>query len=75
LRSGPWKLVCLPDRKAGTDVMLFNLDKDPGETTNRAAQQPQRVADMKTLLRKLIDDGRSTPGAPQKNDVPVQIWK
>jgi arylsulfatase A len=75
LRSGPWKLVCLPDPKAGTDVMLFNLDDDPGERKNLAAEQPDRVADMKALLRKLIDDGRSTPGAPQKNDVPVRIWK
>jgi hypothetical protein len=26
---------------------------------------------MKTLLEKLIADGRSTPGEPQKNDVEV----
>ncbi len=75
LRSGPWKMVCLPDPKTGTDVMLFNLDDDPAETTNLAANQPQRVDEMKTLLRKLIDEGRSTPGAPQRNDVPVRIWK
>jgi hypothetical protein len=27
---------------------------------------------MKALLEKLITDGRSTPGVPQKNDVPVR---
>lgn len=75
LRSGPWKMVCLPDPKAGTDVMLFNLDDDPAEKNNLAAKQPERTAEMKTLLRKLIDDGRSTLGVAQKNDVPVQIWK
>ena len=32
---------------------------------------PEKVAEMKTLLEKLITDGRSTPGAQQKNDVEV----
>jgi len=30
---------------------------------------------MTTLLEKLIADGRSTPGLPQKNDVAVHIRK
>ena len=30
-----------------------------------------KVAEMKALLEKLIADGRSTPGAAQKNDVEV----
>jgi arylsulfatase A len=32
---------------------------------------PEKVAEMKALLEKLITDGRSTPGAVQKNDVEV----
>jgi hypothetical protein len=32
---------------------------------------PEKVAEMKALLEKLITDGRSTPGQPQKNDVEV----
>jgi hypothetical protein len=32
---------------------------------------PEKVAEMKALLEKLITDGRSTPGAAQKNDVEV----
>jgi hypothetical protein len=32
---------------------------------------PEKVAEMKALLEKLIADGRSTPGQPQKNDVEV----
>lgn len=72
LRCGPWKLVLVADPKAKTDVELYNLDSDIGETKNLAAEQPERVAEMKTLMEKLITDGRSTPGAPQKNDVEVR---
>lgn len=32
---------------------------------------PEKVAEMKALLEKLITDDRSTPGAQQKNDVEV----
>jgi hypothetical protein len=30
---------------------------------------------MVALLKQLVADGRSTPGARQENDVPVDIWK
>lgn len=72
LRSGPWKLVLVADPKAKTEVELYNLDNDVGEMKNLAAEQPERVAEMKILLEKLITDGRSTPGAVQKNDVEVR---
>ena len=32
---------------------------------------PEKHAEMKALLEKLITDGRSTPGEKQKNDVVV----
>ena len=47
------------------------LADDLGETKNLAAAMPEKVAEMKALLEKLITDGRSTPGATQKNDVEV----
>ena len=72
LRAGPWKLILAADAKANTDVQLYNLDTDIGETKNVAAEQAERVAQMKALLEKLITAGRSTPGAPQKNDVKVR---
>ena len=40
-RLGPWKLV-LEDRRP----MLFNLDDDPGESIDRAGDEPRRVALM-----------------------------
>ncbi len=71
LRQGPWKYIPAPDAKAGTDVQLYNLADDPGETANLAATHPERVAGMHSLLEKLIRNGRSTPGARQKNDIKV----
>lgn len=47
------------------------LADDLGENKNLAATMPEKVAEMKALLEKLITDGRSTPGAVQKNDVEV----
>ena len=52
-------------------VQLYNLADDLGETKNLAAAMPEKVAEMKALLEKLITDGRSTPGTVQKNDVEV----
>jgi arylsulfatase A-like enzyme len=75
LRKGPWKLIFERDPQAKTDVQLYNLDGDLGETKNLAADEPELVAGMKSLMEKLIADGRSTPGAVQKNDVEVTIHK
>ena len=50
------------------------MASDIGETKNLAAAQPDRVAQMQALLEKLITNGRSTPGAPQNNDVQVKRY-
>ena len=65
VRAGNWKYI------ATQPAQLYDLAADLGETTNLAAAMPEKVADMKVLLEKLITDGRSTPGEPQKNDVEV----
>lgn len=79
LRQGAWKYIAAAGSggwgKGGDlsqPVQLYNLAEDLGETRNLAAAQPERVAAMKSLLEKLIADGRSTPGARQANDVPVK---
>lgn len=58
----------------GEEVQLYNLADDLGETKNLAAAMPEKVAEMKALLEKLITDGRSTPGAAKKNDVEVKRY-
>ena len=54
-------------------VQLFNLTKDPHEDRNLAAKYPQRVAEMVELLRKQIENGRSTQGPKLANDKHVNI--
>ncbi|MEO6246806.1 MAG: arylsulfatase [Opitutaceae bacterium] len=78
LRLGSWKYIADPGSggwgKGGDSsqpVQLFNLADDLGETQNLAAAMPEKVAEMKALLEKLITHGRSTPGVSQKNDVAV----
>lgn len=65
LRLGNLKYVAKPAPE------LYDLGSDIGETKNLAAAMPDKLAEMKALLEKLITDGRSTPGEKQKNDVVV----
>lgn len=87
IRDGRWKLVLCPgsggwthpDREAAEQglplVQLYDMHKDPGETTNLHEQERGQVGKMLERLKKLVADGRSTPGLPRNNDVPVDIWK
>jgi arylsulfatase A-like enzyme len=79
VRQGKWKYIAAPGSggwgKGGDQsqpVQLYNLANDIGETKNLAAAMPEKVAEMKALLEKLITEGRSTPGAKQSNDVAVK---
>ncbi|MFC5627113.1 sulfatase family protein [Algoriphagus winogradskyi] len=88
IRQGDWKLIMAkgsggwsapkPNTKAEEglpEVQLYNLASDPGETTNLQAENPEKVAALKSLLSKYIKEGRSTPGAPQQNDKIEGEWK
>jgi arylsulfatase A-like enzyme len=48
VRHGPWKLI----RVTGNPTLLFHLVDDPGETVDRAAQNPKMTA---LLLAKLAE--------------------
>ena len=78
VRHGAWKYIAAPGSggwgKGGDQnppVQLYDLDADLGETRNRAADMPEKLAEMQALVERLIADGRSTPGSRQNNDVPV----
>jgi arylsulfatase A len=56
-------------------VQLYDLSTDIGETKNLQAEHPEIVERLSKLLEKYVAEGRSTPGAPQKNTVDADIWK
>lgn len=76
IRQGSWKLILSrdPDAPKGSpasEMRLYNLAEDIGETNDLSAKHPERVTQIRTLYEKLITDGRSTPGAVQDNDVEI----
>ena len=82
IRQGQWKLVLCPDSggwskdaPVKTPAQLYDMSKDVGERTNEYTQHPDIVSRLTKLLEKYAADGRSTPGPPQKNNVPVAIWR
>jgi len=55
IREGDWKLLCEYD---GIKPELYNLARDPGETQNRAGENPEQV---KRLTEMLLEWHRSMP--------------
>lgn len=69
IRSGPWKY--LPPAsgnqgKPGAVGQLFNLADDPGETTNLARKNLDKVAELKAELQA-VRDGRDRESAANRN--------
>ena len=54
VRHGVWKLIQHRGGKGRSE--LFQLDDDPLETSDLAEQQPERVAQLSALLKKLAED-------------------
>jgi arylsulfatase A-like enzyme len=88
IRSGKWKLIFCPgsggwsdpiDEKAAAEgmplVQLYDLETDSGETTNLQAKYPSVVWHLTRVLEQQIQQGRSTPGREQRNDVSVDYQK
>lgn len=90
IRKGDWKLILCPDsggwsypypkknQKNNSTLprfQLYNMKDDPSETKNVEVNNPEIVTELKSLLLKYIDEGRSTKGIPQKNDAINFEWK
>ena len=56
-------------------IQLYNIFSDPGETQNLHDARPDIVDQLKRLLIRQIEDGRSTPGVKQANDEIDFEWK
>ena len=65
-------------------VQLFDLAADPAETTDVAADHPDKIRELRKLFQSQVESGRSTPGAALENDrdnirafpaVPAFVWE
>ena len=70
VRQEPWKLILGNNsggyslkRKVDTPGQLYNLDDDPGETTNLYAKHGNKVKALTAILKKYESSGRSAPPA------------
>ena len=68
IRQGSWKLVFLKSGKRE----LYNLQTDLSETKDVLSANADVAAKLTALMQSYTDRGRSTPGAPQQNDVPLK---
>ena len=71
IRSGDWKLInglgsggftrpsTIKPKPGEPAVQLYNLRTDPAETTNLAAQHPDKVKELLAALQATVDRGRS----------------
>jgi arylsulfatase A len=85
IRQGNWKLIFSSgsggwaspkDAEATTlgmpDVQLYDMLDEPSESTNIQSAHPDVVDKLTQLMEQYIENGRSTPGPKQTNDVVVQ---
>jgi len=55
------KPFILPETAPDTPGQLYNLEDDPGETSNLYAVRPEMVKELKALLEEARTSGRSAP--------------
>ena len=74
--------MCIRDRpnekqsKDAPIAQLYDIQADPGETTNLYQSQPEVAARLLEQLESDVARGRSTDGPTAKNDVDnIKLWK
>jgi len=85
-RDGPWKLLVArgsggwsaPREPAAAEqglpeLQLYHLERDPAESENLVAEEPERVRSMLARLEAEAGRGRSTPGPASPNDREVRV--
>jgi arylsulfatase A-like enzyme len=86
VRQGRWKLLfCAGSggwsrprdaqalKQGLPPIQLYDMVDDPQEANNLQAEHPEVVERLTATLKRYIAHGRSTPGAPQENTVPVEF--
>lgn len=59
--KGPLLKYAIADHAPDAPGQLYDLERDPGETTNLFDEQEAKRIEMKTLLERLKTSGRSAP--------------
>ena len=67
IRQGDWKLI-MPHKDSPRE--LYNLSEDPGEHHNLFGKHPEIEKRLEKEITSIVQNGRTTPGQPQSNDVP-----
>ena len=81
IRKGSWKMIF--GRGSGgwakgageQPAQLYDLAGDLREAKNLYARKPALVAELTALMKETVENGRSTPGPKQRNDVSVRWQK
>lgn len=87
-RQGKWKLILAKGSggwtspkedqmpKGSPPAQLYDMEADPGETTNLYTSHPEVARRLLKQLEADVARGRSTDGPDAKNDfAPIQLWK
>lgn len=78
IRIGDWKYIACKNSGGwsrggdGKPHQLYNLKTDRNETTNLVDEEILIRNRLMAALQAIVDQGRSTPGPNQDNDVPVE---
>lgn len=71
VRAGDWKLIQSPSGKKQKSTeggyQLYNLANDIGEKNDLAAMKPEKMIEMKAMLKRLLKDAVPS-GSPNKED-------
>jgi arylsulfatase A-like enzyme len=67
LRKGDWKLIV---HYEDNSIELFNLKNDPGETTDIAKDNPEKVAELKRLLDQQLAETHAKFPEPNPDYAP-----
>lgn len=83
VRKGDWKLLFskgsggwsyprdksrVPEWDGLPIVQLYDMKTDVAEQNNLFGQYPEVVSELKAIMLDAVKQGRTTPGAPQKNE-------
>ena len=72
VRQGPWKGIVRKAQNGGNTMELYNLDDDPGETTDLSAEHPDILAAMWEIVKSSHE---SVPGGHPKFELNINYPK